>query len=77
MPKTGRTRIDYMPGAAALEALDIAAKMFPKTRPQALLDTLVITGLSALAHNHWRAPFLWGHRDRWELPHDLRPGETA
>ena len=49
MRKTGRTRIDYMPGAAALEALDIAAKMFPKTRPQALLDTLVIAGLSALA----------------------------
>lgn len=73
MPKCERTRIDYMPGAAALEALDLAAAMFPDTRPQALLDRLVICGLSALAHKHWRAPFLGGRdRDRWKLPDDLR-----
>ena len=77
MPKTGRKRIDYQPGGAALEALAIAAAMFPNTRPQSLLDKLVITGLSALAHKHWQAPYLWGHRDRWRLPDDLRPGEPA
>ena len=40
MPKTGRTRIDYIPGAAALEALDITAQRFPHIRPQALLGKL-------------------------------------
>ena len=41
MPKTDRTRIDYMPGPAALEALNVAAEMFPDNRPQVLLDKLV------------------------------------
>ena len=63
MPKTERTRIDYMPGNAALDALALAGEMFPDTRPQALLDKLVITAVSALAHKHWRPPSLWG-RDR-------------
>ena len=75
MSKSERTRIDYMPGAAALEALDVAAAMFPDTRQQALLDKLVITAVSALAHKHWHAPHLGGRdRDRWKLPDDLRPG---
>jgi hypothetical protein len=49
--------------------------MFPDTRPQALLDRLVITAVSALAQVHWHAPYLGGrNRDRWKLPDDLRPG---
>ena len=73
MPKTERTRIDYAPGDAALEALSLAAERFPELRPQALLDKLVICGLSALAHKHWHAPYLYGKdRDAWRLPDDLR-----
>ena len=74
MPKSQRMRIDYMPGPAALEALDLAAAMLPGLRSQALLDKLVITGLSALAYRHWQPPHLYGRdRDRWKLPADLRP----
>lgn len=73
MPKTDRTRIDYMPGAAALEALAVAVNMFPEARPQALLDRLVITAVSALAHRHWQAPRLQGKdRDAWVLPAEIR-----
>jgi hypothetical protein len=72
MTKSERTRIDYMHGNAALEALDMAAAMFPDTRPQALIDKLVITGLCAL---HWKAPSLYGaDRDRWKLPDNVGPG---
>ena len=72
MAKNERTRIDYMPGSAALEALELAAAMFPNARPQALLDQLVITGLCAL---HWKAPSLYGSdRDRWKLPDELTQG---
>ena len=75
MPKQERTRIDYMPGPAALDALALAGAMFPSTRPQALLDKLVITGLCAL---QWKLPALYGaDRDRWELPEALRPGNSA
>ena len=71
MPKKDRARIDYMPGSAAFEALRLAGAMFPNTRPQALLDKLVITGLCAL---HWKAPALYGaDRDRWKLPQELGP----
>jgi hypothetical protein len=59
-------------GNSALEALEIAAAMFPNTRPQALIDKLVITGLCAL---HWKAPSLYGaDRDRWKLPDNVGPG---
>ena len=72
MPKSERTRIDYAPGDAALEALALAAAMFPALRPQALLDKLVISATSALAHKHWRPPPLYGpNRDKWRLPDDL------
>lgn len=75
MAKNERTRIDYMPGSAALEALELAAAMFPSARPQALLDRLVITGLCAL---HWKAPALYGaDRDRWQLPDNLGPVKSA
>ena len=70
MLKKDRARIDYMPGGAAVDALGIAAAMFPDMRPQALLDKLVITGLCAL---HWKAPALYGSdRDRWQLPEQFR-----
>lgn len=76
MPKTDRTRIDYMPGPAALEALTLAETLLPNTRPQALLDKLVITAVSALAHRHWQPPRLWGKdRDAWRLPDGLAPGD--
>jgi hypothetical protein len=69
MAKKDRTRIDYMPGKAAFDALTLASEMFPNMRPQALIDKLVITGLVAL---HWKLPELpklWGtDRDRWKLP---------
>lgn len=70
MTKSERTRIDYMPGSAALEALELAAAMYPDARPQAMLDRLVITGLCAL---RWKAPALYGpDRDRWQLPSELK-----
>ena len=70
MPKNDRTRIDYMPGQAAFDALRLASEMFPNMRPQALIDKLVITGLVAL---HWEPPRLYGHnRDAWRLPEQFR-----
>lgn len=70
MAKSERTRIDYMPGQAAFDALSLAADMFPNLRTQALIDKLVITGLCAL---HWKAPALYGaDRDRWQLPDYLQ-----
>lgn len=69
MTKSERTRIDYMPGQAAFDALSLAADKFPDLRTQALIDKLVITGLCAL---HWKAPALYGaDRDRWQLPKEL------
>lgn len=76
MPKIDRTRIDYMPGGAALDALALAQAMYPKLRTQALLDRLLITAVSALHHSThhrpWQPPGMWGNdRDRWKLPLDL------
>lgn len=78
MPKIDRTRIDYMPGNAALDALNIAADIFPNIRMQALIDKLLITAVSALHHaaNHkqWQPPCMYGtDRDRWKLPNNLKP----
>ncbi len=72
MPKSDRVRVDYMPCQAAIEALQAAQVMFPKASTQALIDRMVITGLSALVHGKWQPPSLWGKRDRWKLPDDLR-----
>ena len=82
MPKSERTRIDYMPGNAALDALALAGEIFPDTRAQALLDMLVITAVSALTHERlhkrWEPPPLWGNnRDKWKLPEELRPGTVG
>jgi len=70
MSKAVRTRIDYMPGQAALAALGLASEMYPNLRTQALIDKLVITGLAAL---QWKPPQLYGHnRDAWRLPEQFR-----
>lgn len=74
MPKTKRERIDYMPGSAAVQAMDIAAGLLPKARPQELIDRLVIVGAAALAAQHWKPPQLYGSkRDQWRLPDELKP----
>ena len=76
MSKANRTRIDYMPGPAALEALQAAQELHPRDNTQALIDRLVIVGLSVIAHPPWKLPSLWGSdRDRWKLPESLRPSE--
>ena len=73
MSKANRTRIDYMPGPAALEALQAAQELHPRDNTQALIDRLVITGLAAMS---WEAPSLYGRdRDRCKLPESLRPSE--
>jgi len=80
MPKSDRVRVDYMPGAAALQALQAAQDLYPKANTQALIDRMVITGLSALVHGKWQPPSLWGRRNRWKLPDDLlhdSPGVDA
>lgn len=79
MSKANRVRVDYMPGPAALEALEAAQALHPDCNTQALIDRLVITGLSALVHGHWAPPRLYGRdRERWKLPEGLRtPGPEA
>lgn len=72
MAKSDRVRVDYMPGKAAIEALQAAQVMFPKANTQALIDRMVITGLSALVHGKWQPPSLWGQRESWQLPANLR-----
>ncbi|WP_157673042.1 hypothetical protein [Curvibacter sp. AEP1-3] len=72
MTKRDRPRVDYTPCQAALEALQAARTLYPKANTQALIDRLVITGLSALVHGKWQPPSLWGTRERWKLPDDLR-----
>ena len=75
MSKSDRIRIDYMPGSAAVEALQQAQDSFPNLRTQALIDKLVITGYCAL---QWKAPALWGSdRDRWQLPDTITPEKPA
>ena len=48
MNKANRVRVDYMPGAAALEVLKAARDLYPRSNTQALIDRLVIVGYSAL-----------------------------
>ena len=79
MQKTKRVRVDYMPCQAAIEALHAAQVIYPKASTQALIDRMVITGLSALVHSRWQPPSLWGHRECWKLPDNLQsivPGKT-
>ena len=73
MPKSDRIRVDYMPCPAAVEALQAAQGLYPDNNTQALIDRLVITGLSALVQGHWRPPSLYGRdRNRWKLPDALQ-----
>ena len=73
MPRTKRERFDWMPGPAALQAIDIATELLPKARQQALIDRLVIIGAAALAAQHWKPPSFYGSdRDRWALPPELK-----
>ncbi|MEY8689883.1 MAG: hypothetical protein AB9M53_08395 [Leptothrix sp. (in: b-proteobacteria)] len=74
MRKAERVRVDYMPGPAALDALRAAHAMYPQlTNTQAMIDRLVIVGLSALVHTPWRPPALYGNRrEGWKLPDNLR-----
>ncbi len=73
--RAGRVRVDYMPGPAAVEALQAAQRLYPNSNTQALIDRLIITGLSALVQGHWRPPPLYGRdRDAWKLPDDLDKG---
>jgi hypothetical protein len=70
--------MDYMLRNVAVDALALAGDMFPDTRPQVLLDKMVITAVSALVHDRdhkrWESPRLWGRdRDAWKLPEALRP----
>ena len=80
IPKIDRTRIDCMPGDAALDALALGAEMFPALRTQALTDRLVIVALSLMhhadQHKPWKPPSMWGHdRERSKLPDSLMPGK--
>ena len=72
MQKTKRVRVDYMPCQAAIEALHAAQVIYPKASTQALIDRMVITGLSALVHSRWQPPSLCGQREGWRLPENLR-----
>lgn len=38
MPRIDRVRVDYMPGPAAVEALQTAQGLFPNSNTQALID---------------------------------------
>lgn len=66
MSRKVRTRIDYMPGDAAQKAIDDASRLMPNLGTQALLDKLILTGVSAITHVHWTPPALYGKdRDKW------------
>lgn len=70
MTRSSRPRIDYAPGKAAQEAIAEVAQRFPQwDNQQDLLDRLILTGASALLHEHWAPPRLFEqsrHRWRWK-----------
>lgn len=77
-----RQRVDWVPGSAALEALEAAADLFPGLGRQAIIDRLVIVGVAAYLSDHWRIPDLPGSsRHRWRLPANLaaklKPGKSG
>ena len=76
MSKANRTRVDYMPSFAAVQALQAAQKPHPDHNIQRMIDRLIITGVSALAHGRWEPPRLYGRdREQWVLPVELRRPE--
>lgn len=68
-----RQRIDYMPGTAAIEAIEHAEALKPRMRRQDLIDLLVIRGLWTIKHEPPALPGV--DRDRWHLPDSLRNSE--
>ena len=72
---TKKPRIDWMPGAAAREALELAKQLYPNRSPQELIDQMVITGLgAAVAYelNAYQPPALMPRaRQTWKLPADF------
>ena len=77
-----RQRIEWVPGAAALEALEAGADLFPGLGRQAVIDRLVIVGVAAYLAEHWRLPDLPGKsRHRWRLPANVaakvKPGRSG
>lgn len=72
-----KPRIEWVPGPAALETLAIAEDLFPGMGRQAVIDRLVITGLSAYLTRPWEPPALTGRaRHRWRLPAELAGRRT-
>lgn len=71
--KTPRVRLDWMPGDAVLQGLEIARRLFPHLKTQEIVDRVFLTGLYALQQPPWRPPTFEGtDRDRWKLPQGLR-----
>lgn len=67
-----KRRLDWVPGNAAWRALLMAETLFPEMGRQAVVDKLVIFGLSAYLATPWRPPALPGNaRHTWKLPADL------
>ena len=68
-----RRRIEWHPGAAALEALEVGERVFPHLHRQEVIDKLVILGLWLAQQPVPRPPALDGRdRDSWKLPASLR-----
>ena len=75
MPPTERARIDWMPSKAGAQALAELQGMRADLGRQALIDFAMITALSALRHQRWTPPVLYGrNRDVWRLPADCQAG---
>ncbi len=75
---SSRYRCEWQPGRAALEAVEIAERLHPHLGRQAVIDKLVLVGLSALQHRPWVPPALFGNdRDTWRLPPDLRLADES
>jgi hypothetical protein len=81
MPPTERLRIDWMPGKAGREALDLLQRLQPELSRQALIDFAMVVALSALrsaARPAWRPPAMYGvNRDVWRLPTDCKSDEPG
>lgn len=71
MRRADAPRIDYTPGPAARASLDAAAAKWPELSQQALIDKLLICGLSALQHQPWTPPAMPGRdRTKWRAPRE-------
>lgn len=61
-----KLRVDWMPGEAALQALQAIQRRRPDLSRQEVIDYALIVALSALSHEPWRPPPLLGRsRYRW------------